>query len=161
MLKRILKNAIQKIPLRTTLIVPFTIQISEIVGLVGYISFRVGQRAVNDLALQLIEETSTRIEQHIVNYLNKSQNTLWLNHAGIKSDNFNLKDFEKLRRYFWQVVHKFQNLFISANIDCPICLAIACRWHFLFGMVVRWGFSIHQYALLNPNFDAAIDNICW
>ena len=106
MLKRILNNAIPKISLRTTLIVPFTIQISVIVGLVGYISFRVGQRAVNDLAFQLIEETSTRIEQHIVNYLNKSQNTLWLNHAGIKSDNFNLQDFEKLRRYFWEIVHK-------------------------------------------------------
>ncbi len=96
----------RRIPLRTVLIVPFVIQIFAAVGLVGYLSFRNGQRAVAELVNQLTEETSTRIEQRVINYLNKSQNTLWLNHGGVKSGNLDLNDFEKLRRYFWQVVHQ-------------------------------------------------------
>lgn len=93
-----------KVRLRTTLMVPFLLQIVTAVGLVGYLSFRNGQRAVNDLAHQLTEETSVRIEQQVLTYLNKSQNTLWLNHAGIQSGNFDLTELEKLRRYFWRVV---------------------------------------------------------
>jgi len=38
------------IPLRTVLIVPFVLQILGAVGIVGYLSFRNGQQAVNDLA---------------------------------------------------------------------------------------------------------------
>lgn len=96
----------KKFRLRTTLVVPFVLQIVTVVGLVGYFSFRNGQQAVSDLANRLIEEKSDRIAKHVVNYLGKSQNTLWLNYAGVKSGNFNPQDLVKLRRYFWQVVHQ-------------------------------------------------------
>ncbi|MGB7521522.1 MAG: guanylate cyclase, partial [Spirulinaceae cyanobacterium] len=96
----------RKTPLRTVLIVPFVVQIFAAVGLVGYLSFRNGQKAVADLVNQLTEETSARIEQHVVNYLNKSQDTLWLNQGAVQSGNLDLNDFDKLRRYFWQVVHE-------------------------------------------------------
>ena len=106
MIEKILKNTIQKMPLRTILIVPFVIQITVAVGLVGYMSLRAGQRSVNDMANQLIDKTSDRIEQEVVNYLNKLHNTLSVSHGAIQSGNLDLKDFEKLHRYFWQVVHK-------------------------------------------------------
>jgi PAS domain S-box-containing protein len=104
---KLLKSASTgKLRLRTTLVIPFVLQVVSAVGLVGYLSFRNGQRAVNDLANQLNGEISTRIEQHVVSYLNKSQDTLWLTYAGVQSQSFDLNDFEGLRRYFWQVVHK-------------------------------------------------------
>jgi hypothetical protein len=40
------------IPLRLILVVPFVLQIFAAVGLVGFLSFRNGQKAVNDLANQ-------------------------------------------------------------------------------------------------------------
>ncbi|MGC1247828.1 MAG: serine/threonine protein phosphatase, partial [Spirulinaceae cyanobacterium] len=80
----------RKTPLRTVLIVPFVVQIFAAVGLVGYLSFRNGQKAVADLVNQLTEETSARIEQHVVNYLNKSQDTLWLNQGAVQSGNLDL-----------------------------------------------------------------------
>jgi len=97
---------VRKFRLRTTLVLPFVLQIVAAVGLVGYLSFRNGQLAVDDLANQLNQEISTRIEQQAIGYLNKSQNTLWLINAGVTSGNLNLKDFEGWRRYFWQVVHQ-------------------------------------------------------
>ncbi|MEM1366681.1 MAG: SpoIIE family protein phosphatase [Cyanobacteria bacterium P01_H01_bin.15] len=95
----------RRLRLRTTLVVPFLLQIAAAVGLVGYLSFRAGQRAVNDLGHQLTQATSTRIDEHVITYLDQAQNILRLNSASVKSGNLNLDDFVKLRRYFWQVVH--------------------------------------------------------
>mgnify|MGYP006269414657 CR=1 FL=1 len=96
----------RKLRLRTTLVVPFILQLITTVSLVGYLSFRNGQKAVNDLANQLNNQISSRIEQHVINYLNKSQNTLLLTYMSIKSGNFSIEDFTGLRRYFWQIVNK-------------------------------------------------------
>ena len=49
------------ISLGTVLIVPFVVQIFAAVGIVGYLSFKNGQKAVNNLAYQLMEEVSDRI----------------------------------------------------------------------------------------------------
>ncbi|XHL94738.1 MAG: hypothetical protein P2A85_19675 [Microcoleus anatoxicus] len=46
----------RKISLQTLLIVPFVLQIFAAVGLTGYLSFRNGQKAINDLANRLIKE---------------------------------------------------------------------------------------------------------
>lgn len=60
---------LKRIPLRTTLIVPFVLQILAAVGLVGYLSFRNGQQAVNQLAGQLRSEMSARVEGELKSYL--------------------------------------------------------------------------------------------
>lgn len=55
--------------LRLILIMPFVLQVFGIVGLVGGLSFRNGQRAVNDLASQLRAELTNRIEQQLRGYV--------------------------------------------------------------------------------------------
>ena len=62
-------KVVGKIPLRTVLIVPFVLQIFAAVGLVGYLSFRNGQKAVNELADQLMSEVSDRVKQNLEVYL--------------------------------------------------------------------------------------------
>lgn len=57
-----------KFRLRTALVVPFLLQILAAVGLVSYISFRAGQRSVNDLASQLRTELTARIENELNSY---------------------------------------------------------------------------------------------
>ena len=49
------------LPLQLVLVVPFVLQIFGAVGLVGYLSFKNGQKAVNDVAIQLRQEMSDRI----------------------------------------------------------------------------------------------------
>lgn len=56
------------LPLRIVLIVLFVGQIVGAVGLVGYLSFRNGQKAVNELATQLRHEVTARIEQELQSY---------------------------------------------------------------------------------------------
>lgn len=95
-----------KFRLRTVLVTPFVIPIIASTILVGWLSFRNSEQAINDLANQLNKETSSRIEEHVLNYVTKSQNTLLLTEAGIKSNNFKVDDFDGLQRYFWQIVHQ-------------------------------------------------------
>jgi hypothetical protein len=66
---RVLVAAAGKVPLRTVLIVPFVLQIVGTVGLVGYLSWRNGQQAVNDVASQLRREISDHTSDRISTYL--------------------------------------------------------------------------------------------
>ncbi|MGI2903340.1 hypothetical protein [Tolypothrix sp. VBCCA 56010] len=57
----------KSIPLRLILVVPFVLQIFAAVGLVGYLSFKNGQQAVNHLANQLIDKASQQVDEHLDN----------------------------------------------------------------------------------------------
>ena len=56
------------LPLRALLLFMFVGQIVGVVSLVGYLSFRNGQKAVNNLATQLRHEVTARIEQELRGY---------------------------------------------------------------------------------------------
>jgi len=102
-----IKNTTKKnFPLRATLVTLFVLQIITTVGLVGYFSFHNGQQSVEDLAGRLIQEKSTRIKQHVLDYFNKPQLIVQMTHAALQSSNLYLDDFDGLRNYFWQVVHQ-------------------------------------------------------
>ncbi|WP_448573331.1 cache domain-containing protein [Trichothermofontia sp.] len=64
MISRITKH----LPLRVVFTVPVLLQLVGVVGLVGYLSFRNGQRAVQNLASQLRGELSARIERELKGY---------------------------------------------------------------------------------------------
>lgn len=64
-----LLEGLRNASLQTVLIIPFVLQLAVTVGLVGYLSFRNGQKAVNDLASQLRNELSARIDQHLQGYI--------------------------------------------------------------------------------------------
>lgn len=51
-LNHIATKVARKVPRRTVVTVPFVLQIAAIVGLVGYLSFQSGQKAVEDLGHQ-------------------------------------------------------------------------------------------------------------
>lgn len=69
--------------LRNTLVVAFILQIIAAVSLVGYISFRGGQRAVNDLSSQLRSELTDRIEQELRGYFETPHELNRLNAASL------------------------------------------------------------------------------
>ncbi|MBD2462769.1 PAS domain S-box protein [Oscillatoria sp. FACHB-1407] len=63
-----IKTPPKSLPLRIILIVAFVGQIVSAVSLVGYFSFRNGQKAVHDLASQLRGEVTARIERELRGY---------------------------------------------------------------------------------------------
>ena len=99
-----------KIPLRLVLIVPFVIQIVVVVGLVGYISFKNGQRAVNNVAHQLRSEITARIEEHLRTLLATPHHINQANanvmHQGLLEAN----NPTALERYLWEQIQVFDSV---------------------------------------------------
>ncbi|BAY96188.1 Cache sensor hybrid histidine kinase [Tolypothrix tenuis PCC 7101] len=108
----ILKKS-KKIPLRLILILPFVIQIFTAVGLVGYLSFRNGEKAVNDLASQLIKKVNRIVTQHLDTYLVTPHQINQINLDANKLEMLNLQDFRKSETYFWKQMQVFNIGYIS------------------------------------------------
>ncbi|UBF25502.1 hypothetical protein K9N68_28615 [Kovacikia minuta CCNUW1] len=58
-----------KLPLRVVLVVPFVLEVIIAVSLTGYLAYRNGQQAVNNLATRLIQAESDRVHHQLDNYL--------------------------------------------------------------------------------------------
>jgi signal transduction histidine kinase len=104
------KNSLKKIPLRMVLIVPFVVQIFATVGLVGYLSFHQGQKAVNDLVSQLMEKASNQVDGHLDKYLALPQQLVQMNVDAIIDGQLNFNDQKASERYFWRQAKAFKNI---------------------------------------------------
>ncbi|MEM8640642.1 MAG: ATP-binding protein [Cyanobacteria bacterium P01_G01_bin.54] len=100
-----------KLRLRWVLIVPFVLQISAAVGLVGWLSFRSGRQAVNDVAAQLRRELTTRVEEKLLTWLAAAQQINQINAQAIEQGYLNLDSpvdqQASLRRYYWHQAQQF------------------------------------------------------
>ncbi|HEY9834870.1 MAG TPA: cache domain-containing protein, partial [Stenomitos sp.] len=106
-LSRLFAKVSGKVPLRTVLIVPFVVQIVGAVGLVGYLSFMNGQKAVNDLATRLRSEISDRIDQHLDTYFATPHQINRINRDAAELGLLDLSDLETTGRYFWKQMQVF------------------------------------------------------
>ena len=105
----------KKFGLRSLLVVPFMLQIVAAVGLVGYLSFRNGQKAINDLANQLLSEVNARIEEQVDHYLDKPRAVQAMNLRAIKIGTLNLnpENFERVGKMFWNQAQTFNMTYIG------------------------------------------------
>lgn len=99
---RIMKSS-PKVPLRLVLLVPLAIQILAAVSLTGWLSFRNGQKAVNDVAAKLSQEVTDRTKEHFQTFAEVSHLFLEMNSVAIRTGNLDPDDFPNLQRYFWNL----------------------------------------------------------
>jgi PAS domain S-box-containing protein len=78
------------------------VQIVGTVGLVGYLSFKSGQKSVEDIAHQLMEQVGERVSDRVTTYLQSPQTAVAANHLAVQQGTLNINDFEQLRQQFWQ-----------------------------------------------------------
>jgi signal transduction histidine kinase/DNA-binding response OmpR family regulator len=97
----------QKLGLHKLLVIPFVLQIVTAVGLTGYLSIRNGQKAVNDLASQLRDEVSQRIDQHLDAYLKTPKQVVESSWNVVDLGLLDVDDTESLSRYFWRKLKAF------------------------------------------------------
>lgn len=108
------EKANRKLSLRWLLIVPFVLQIFAAVGLTGYLSFRNGQQAINELATRLRSEVSLRIDQHLETQLDTARNLAQTNGDAI--------DLKLLDRYIrltqsYPMLELVTNAFFEKDFD--------------------------------------------
>ena len=109
-LSRLTTDSFRTVPLRVALVVPFVVQISVAVGLTAYISLRNGQKAVNDVAAQLRNEVTHRIEQHLTAYLATPHLVTQINADAVRLGELNLQNGQRLEQHLWQQMQQFPSL---------------------------------------------------
>jgi signal transduction histidine kinase/FixJ family two-component response regulator len=116
------KTSNTKIPLRTILVIPFVVQIFAAVGLTGYLSLRNGQKAVNDLASQLRNEVSERIDQRLDNYMETARRVVTNNQDVFELNLLNTQNTEQISHYFWKQVYNFNVGYVLLGLQSGIHL---------------------------------------
>ncbi|TVQ09126.1 MAG: HAMP domain-containing protein [Leptolyngbya sp. DLM2.Bin27] len=99
-----------KFSLRNLLIVPFLLQIVGTTGVVGYLSYRSGQRAVSDMASQLMTESSERTEDSLKAYLKVLEFVAQTNGYLLQNGQFSSTDLGSLEDHFVQQLSLFPEL---------------------------------------------------
>ena len=92
-----------KFPLRNTLVLSFVLQIVLAVGAVTYLSFRSGQKAVNDLAAQLRSELIARIDGELRKYLGSPHDFNRLNASAFAEGSFDMVNASNANQFLTQV----------------------------------------------------------
>ncbi|MBD2533358.1 HAMP domain-containing protein [Nostoc flagelliforme FACHB-838] len=103
-------------PLQIVLVVPFLIQIFAAVSLVGYLSFKNGQRAVNDLAEQLMDRTSEVVDEHLKSRLSIPQTLNQINADAIRRGILDVRDRQTLGKYFWDQMQAYDLTYIGIGL---------------------------------------------
>ncbi len=99
--------------MRWVLVTSFVVQIVAAVGIVGYLSFRNGRIAVEELAQNSIAETGKRVEEKLTGFL---ENTHWvnqLNAIAIDRTQLNLNLGQRQPRgekFLWQQMRSFKSI---------------------------------------------------
>ncbi len=99
-----------RIPLRLFLTLPFWIEMFVIVGVVGWLSIRNGQQAVNRATLQLRQETTARINSRVTDLLSNSQTINQLTVQAIAQEDLNIDDVLVLQELYWRYLNTFQTI---------------------------------------------------
>lgn len=102
-----LQSPAHHLTLRWFLIVPFVLQIGAAVGIVGYLSLRNGQQAVNELSQRLRQEMTDRINQHLDSYFatprQLTQTTADAIHMGL----IDPQNLEQVGQFFWKQMQHY------------------------------------------------------
>jgi len=118
-----------RFPFRAVLLVPFVLQVCGITSLVGYLSFRNGQVAVHDLAQQLQQETTRRIEQDVRSFLEPPHQVNQSNAMALRSGYISASQPAKLEQHFWQQLQVFPSITGNGIANVEKELIVAERLH--------------------------------
>jgi PAS domain S-box-containing protein len=98
--------------LQTLLIIPFVLQVLGITGLVGYLSYRSGQRAVEKLAHQVMEKTSSLVTHDLNSYLQSAHRINQSHIAALRSGAITINNLDSLHRYI--TLQLFENQAVTS-----------------------------------------------
>ncbi|WP_199249909.1 PAS domain S-box protein [[Phormidium] sp. ETS-05] len=96
------KRLLHKLPLRVVLIVPFVIELGVSVALVGYLSFKNGEKAVEKLADELLTQQGNNIKAGLTNFLAHPAHILEEHQHLVTAGVLNFQDMDAWMPYLWE-----------------------------------------------------------
>jgi PAS domain S-box-containing protein len=100
----------RKLPIRTALLVPFMVQLVGTVGLVGYLSYRSGTDAVQDLSERLIQQVNARVNLYIEHHLETAVRINQMNLAAARQGAVDLSDPDAIAQLLWVRINQFDTV---------------------------------------------------
>lgn len=107
-----------KLPLQVVFILPFIVYSSTSVTFVGYLCYRNAQKAITELANQLMEETGNRIEQKLLDYFRVSQSISSNNAMALELGVLDSNNLPLLEQYLWrqsQIFNQVSGIMITTE----------------------------------------------
>ncbi len=95
--------------MRWVLVVPFLLQLLLAVGLTGWLSFRHGREAVEDVTSSLREELTDHVREYLRSYLETTHRINRLNSDAITLGQLDGRDPESLTRHFRRQLDQFES----------------------------------------------------
>ncbi|BCL33907.1 ATP-binding protein [Nostoc sp. MS1] len=105
--RRWLSGLVKNVPLSRVMVVPFLLQITLTVGLIGYLSFRNGQKAVNEVASELRQEIANHVRQDLQTFLSTPHQILNGNKNALQFGLLNMQDISAWEPYLMQQLEIF------------------------------------------------------
>ncbi|NJR39659.1 MAG: hypothetical protein HC781_13640 [Leptolyngbyaceae cyanobacterium CSU_1_4] len=112
MLSPLLRPILSKISRTVSLQVILTglvLQIPASVGLTGYLSFKNGEKAVDDLATQLTHKIGEQVEQKLKDYLIVPQLITRLNADQVRAGMVDLNNLSEVQLFLWRRFQQFND----------------------------------------------------
>ncbi|MDJ0517639.1 MAG: ATP-binding protein [Trichodesmium sp. MO_231.B1] len=100
----------RKTSLRIVFVLPIVLQIMVAVGLTGWLSLRNGQKAVNNVANQLLREVTTRVDEHLESYLKIPPFINQINRDALLLNNLDIDNLISWRPYLFQQTQLFNEV---------------------------------------------------
>jgi diguanylate cyclase (GGDEF)-like protein/PAS domain S-box-containing protein len=116
-----------QVSLRSLLIIPFVLQVVGITSLVGYLSYRSGQKAVEVMAQQLMEQTAKRVDQRLAYYLGTAQRDLARTKLAIERGQIDAGNLQAIQDYFFQVL-QLDNSYIALGYGSATGKSVVVGW---------------------------------
>ena len=104
------KSLLPNISLKWVIVVPFLLQMMGAVGLIVYLSYKNGQKAVEHLVNHLMLETGDRIEYHLESHLREVMQVAENNAVAAQLGWLNQRNLPSIEKYFWQQTKIYPNL---------------------------------------------------
>lgn len=98
------------VSLRLLLTVPILLQVTCAVGLVSFVSFKNGQKGVDNLVQTLQQELSSHVDDHLNHFFSLPQQVNEINAAAVDAGHFNPSQLAELGQYFCRQAQAFPPL---------------------------------------------------
>ncbi|MCT7977446.1 ATP-binding protein [Laspinema olomoucense] len=115
-MSHLFRQSTKSLPLQLILIVPFVLQIAVAVSLVGYLSLKNSQQAVNELANRLFYKTATIVNQHLDSYLSVPHKIIQMNADAIQMGVLDVTQKDKIGHYFWKQMQAYDLSYIGYGL---------------------------------------------
>ncbi|OCR02134.1 hybrid sensor histidine kinase/response regulator, partial [Oscillatoriales cyanobacterium USR001] len=151
-----------QLPLRGILIIPFILQIVAAVGITGWISFRNGQAAINEVTNQLRHEISARIKERLQSYLEAPHTVNQINANALQSGRLSLSEIPSLIQNFWQQAEVFKSITSNfvINIDGDLYAATKSD-NGVVRVIIQNQSTNHQYYFYDTNDRGEIKSLAF